>query len=81
MCVSVLPIDAVQVSVSALVVQWLYIQIDKKRVIDESEGRLWADSKGFHYFETSALTGDGVNDMFQVGHLTRAAQFPIFLKF
>lgn len=41
-------------------------QTDRKRVIDETEGRLWADSKGFQYFETSAQTGDGVNEMFQV---------------
>lgn len=39
---------------------------DKKRVIDESEGRIWADSKGYHYFETSAQTGEGVAEMFQV---------------
>ncbi|XP_071483748.1 dnaJ homolog subfamily C member 27-like [Diadema antillarum] len=35
-----------------------------QRVVDESEGRLWADDKGFRYFETSALTGDGIPDMF-----------------
>ncbi|XP_072175910.1 dnaJ homolog subfamily C member 27-like [Diadema setosum] len=35
-----------------------------QRVVDESEGRLWADDKGFRYFETSALTGDGIQDMF-----------------
>ena len=34
--------------------------------MDETEGQLWADSHGFHYFETSAQTGDGINDMFQV---------------
>ncbi|WAR15929.1 DJC27-like protein [Mya arenaria] len=38
---------------------------DKKRQVDETEGRLWADSRGFQYFETSALNGDGVNEMFQ----------------
>ncbi|XP_064652282.1 dnaJ homolog subfamily C member 27-like [Lineus longissimus] len=38
---------------------------DKKREVDEAEGRIWADSKGFHYFESSAQTGDGVNEMFQ----------------
>ncbi|KAL4217000.1 DnaJ subfamily C member 27 [Mactra antiquata] len=32
---------------------------DKKHAVDESEGRLWADSKGFHFFETSAQTGEG----------------------
>ena len=30
------------------------------------EGRLWADSKGLHYFETSAQSGHGINEMFQV---------------
>nr|XP_039255611.1 dnaJ homolog subfamily C member 27-like [Styela clava] len=35
------------------------------RVVDTTEGRLWADGKGFHYFETSAGTGEGVNEMFQ----------------
>lgn len=34
------------------------------RVIDEMEGRLWADSKGYHYFETSAQSGHGVTEMF-----------------
>ena len=29
---------------------------------------MWADSKGFLYFETSAQSGDGINDMFQVLH-------------
>ena len=43
-------------------------QIDcaKHRCVDESEGRLWAESKGFLYFETSAQTGEGINEMFQV---------------
>lgn len=40
-------------------------KIDRKRMVDEHEARLWADSKGFLYFETSALTGEGVNEMFQ----------------
>ena len=34
--------------------------------MDETEGQLWANSHGFHYFETSAQTGEGINDMFQV---------------
>lgn len=38
---------------------------DKKRVVDETESRIWADAKGFHHFETSAQTGDGVTEMFQ----------------
>ncbi|XP_046561726.1 dnaJ homolog subfamily C member 27-like [Haliotis rubra] len=41
-------------------------KIDKKRAVDEMEGRLWADSRGYHYFEMSAQTGEGINDMFQV---------------
>ncbi|XP_041360854.1 dnaJ homolog subfamily C member 27-like [Gigantopelta aegis] len=40
-------------------------KIDKKRAVDELEGRMWADSHRFHYFETSAQTGEGVNNVFQ----------------
>ena len=47
-----------------------YSKVDsKKRLVDETEGRLWADSRGFYYFETSAQTGDGVGEMFQVGYI------------
>ncbi len=38
---------------------------DKKRAVDEVEGRLWADSKHFLYFETSAHSGENVTEMFQ----------------
>lgn len=34
--------------------------------MDELEGRLWSDARGFQYFEVSALSGDGVSEMFQV---------------
>ncbi|ESP03414.1 hypothetical protein LOTGIDRAFT_224445 [Lottia gigantea] len=40
-------------------------KIDKKRVVDEVEGRLWASSHGYHYFETSAQSGEGVNELFK----------------
>lgn len=44
----------------------LSTQIDLgKRRVDESEGRLWAETKGFHYFETSALSGSNVQEMFE----------------
>ena len=44
-----------------------FLQIDKgKRVVDDAEGRLWADGHGFHYFETSAQSGDGITEMFNV---------------
>ncbi len=36
------------------------------RSVNESEGRLWAESKGFLYFETSAQSGEGVQEMFKV---------------
>ncbi|XP_059154937.1 dnaJ homolog subfamily C member 27-like [Physella acuta] len=39
---------------------------DLKRQVDESEGQLWADARGFHFFETSALTGEGISNLFQV---------------
>jgi len=42
------------------------IQTDKKRSVDETDGRLWADAHGFLYFEVSALTGNGISDLFQV---------------
>ncbi|NXA16706.1 DJC27 protein, partial [Sapayoa aenigma] len=35
------------------------------RQVEESEGRLWAQSRGFLFFETSAQTGEGIADMFQ----------------
>ncbi len=34
--------------------------------MDTLDGRLWADARGFAYFETSASTGDGVTDAFNV---------------
>ena len=37
-----------------------------KRKVTESEGRLWAETKGYLYFETSAQSGEGVVEMFQV---------------
>ncbi|PIO23596.1 hypothetical protein AB205_0203200 [Aquarana catesbeiana] len=42
------------------------IDCAKHRCVDESEGRLWAESRGFLYFETSAQSGEGINEMFQV---------------
>lgn len=33
--------------------------------MDEAEGRLWAETKGFPYFETSAQTGANVQVMFE----------------
>lgn len=42
------------------------MDLTKRRVVDEGEGRLWAESRGFHYFETSAQSGEGINEMFQV---------------
>ncbi|KAM6324060.1 dnaJ homolog subfamily C member 27 [Aegotheles albertisi] len=41
------------------------VDCTKHRSVDESEGRLWAESRGFLYFETSAQTGEGINEMFQ----------------
>lgn len=38
----------------------------RKRIVEEAEGHRWANSHGFSYFETSAQTGEGINDMFQV---------------
>ncbi|XP_056287225.1 dnaJ homolog subfamily C member 27 [Pseudoliparis swirei] len=41
------------------------VDLSKRRLVDEGEGRLWAESRGFHYFETSAQSGEGINEMFQ----------------
>lgn len=37
-----------------------------RRKVDESEGRLWAETKGFHYFETSAQSNINVQEMFEM---------------
>jgi len=51
-------LEAVSVSVCAN-------KIDKPgRVITEGQAKLWAESKGFHYHETSAQSGDGIEEMF-----------------
>ncbi|XP_004328563.1 dnaJ homolog subfamily C member 27 isoform X1 [Globicephala melas] len=46
------------------------IDCAKHRCVDESEGRLWAESKGFLYFETSAQTGEGISEMFQTFYVS-----------
>ncbi|XP_013378118.1 PREDICTED: dnaJ homolog subfamily C member 27 [Chinchilla lanigera] len=46
------------------------IDCAKHRCVDESEGRLWAESRGFLYFETSAQTGEGINEMFQAFYVS-----------
>jgi len=38
---------------------------DKRHVVDSTDGQLWADSQGFKFFETSAQTGEGVQEVFQ----------------
>ena len=54
---------------------FVFVQCDKKpRQVDEVDGKLWADSHGFHYFETSAATGDGVIEMFNVRKKSHVAQ-------
>lgn len=39
-------------------------KIDKKRVVSEEEGKSYAVSRGLQYSETSASSGDNVQDMF-----------------
>lgn len=51
---------------SFVVCEPVQVDLTKRRVVDEGEGRLWAESRGFHYFETSAQSGEGINEMFQV---------------
>ena len=38
---------------------------DKKRVVPEAEGRAWADQHEMRFFETSAKSGENVNEMFE----------------
>ncbi|KAJ8020653.1 DnaJ-like subfamily C member 27 [Holothuria leucospilota] len=42
-------------------------KVDKtsQRVVDDFEGHAWANSNGFHYFETSAASGNGINELFE----------------
>jgi hypothetical protein len=39
--------------------------VDKKRIVTEEEGRQYAVSRGMSYFETSACSGQSVNEMFE----------------
>ncbi len=41
-------------------------KVDKKRAVSEDEGRSFAMSRGFNYFETSAATGSNINEMFEM---------------
>lgn len=36
----------------------------KRRTVSEKEAREWCIKNGYKYFETSALTGDNVSEMF-----------------
>ncbi|XP_017748873.1 PREDICTED: dnaJ homolog subfamily C member 27 isoform X5 [Rhinopithecus bieti] len=54
------------------------IDCTKHRCVDESEGRLWAESKGFLYFETSAQTGEGINEMFQPSLWPQTHERPLY---
>jgi len=57
----------ISIGINVLVALLLSVfQIDKKRAVDKTDGKLWADVHGFLYFEVSALTGDCIDDLFQV---------------
>jgi len=38
----------------------------RERVVGEGEARLWAETNGFHYFDTSAQSGQNVSEMFEL---------------
>lgn len=40
------------------------VDIGNKRVVQKTEAETWATSRRFDYFEVSAATGQGINDMF-----------------
>lgn len=48
-----------------IILQHVQVDLGSKRRVDTSEGKLWAETKGFHYFETSAQSGEKVHDMFE----------------
>ena len=39
-----------------------------KRVVSERDGRAWAERNGFMYFETSAQSGENINEMVRTLH-------------
>lgn len=43
---------------------WCVLQVDKRREVGEDEGREFASSRGFLYYETSACTGANVTEVF-----------------
>jgi small GTP-binding protein len=48
----------------------------KARQVSESDASTWAEQNGYEYIETSALTGQGVNELFEkivqsIAHLRR----------
>ena len=47
-------------------------KVDKKtkRAVTRREAELWAERSGFQYFETSAKTGEGIDDLFNYLFLT-----------
>jgi len=40
------------------------VDLDKLRVVDSLEGQMWAEEKGFQYFEMSAASGQGIKELF-----------------
>lgn len=39
-------------------------KVDKRRMVSEEEGRQFASTRGLHYFETSAMSGANVTEVF-----------------
>ena len=50
--------------------------------MSESDGRLWADSYGYYYFETSANNDTGINEAFEVFFILQLLKYlnDIFCK-
>lgn len=51
-----------------------------KRVVSEADGRRFAEKHGFTYFETSAKSGQNVNELFQALFKGIAAASPTAIK-
>lgn len=57
-----------------------FLQTDTRRKVESLEGQLWADAHGFYFFETSALSGEGINEMFQVKSTQNTKYLYVYMR-
>ena len=46
----------------------MQVDISANHKVTTTEGKLWAESRGFLFYETSALANDNVTEVFEVPH-------------